>query len=83
MLRSGLGVCLPKERTMAGKFEVETEEPLNNSLMVLRSLQHAVARRGAQAMAVVLVKRRNAANACCSGRPAGLSGRHLLGVAPS
>ena len=64
-------------------FQQPAREPLSNSPALLRALQRALARRDAQAMAVALVKRCNAARVRCSARPAGLSGRPAHCVATS
>ena len=65
----------------------KTRAPLNNSLRSLRGLKRADARRVAQGMAVVLFKRRNAADVRFRPRPTGLSGwpartKHFLDIAP-
>ena len=56
-------------------------EPLNNSLHALRGLRRAAARRASQEMAVVLFKKRNAADVRLRPRPSGPSGEPALCVA--
>jgi hypothetical protein len=58
------------------------KDTLINSMILLRDLKRADARRGAQLMAIALNKLRNAADVRFRSRPPGLAGLSVLGVMP-